>query len=113
MQIIGRPFDEATVLNVGHAYEQATAWRARRPHLESGARQPVVTPRGNEPDASTVHAATRDLALGLAERAGLTLNEREQTILLESAPYALEMADRIRADRERFEAPALIFRFPA
>lgn len=27
MQIIGRPFDEATVLRVGHAYEQATAWR--------------------------------------------------------------------------------------
>ena len=44
--------------------------------------------------------------------AGLTLNEREQTILLECAPYALEMANRIRRDRGRFEEPALIFRFP-
>jgi len=26
MQIIGRPFDEGTILNVGHAYEQATDW---------------------------------------------------------------------------------------
>src|SRR5262249_40292555 len=69
MQIIGRPFDEATVLRVGHAYEHATAWRARRPRLTSGAQQPEVTPKGNEPDASSVDGATRDLALRLAARA--------------------------------------------
>jgi aspartyl-tRNA(Asn)/glutamyl-tRNA(Gln) amidotransferase subunit A len=33
LQIVGRPFDEATVLRVGHAYEQATDWHRRRPHL--------------------------------------------------------------------------------
>jgi aspartyl-tRNA(Asn)/glutamyl-tRNA(Gln) amidotransferase subunit A len=31
LQLAGRPFDEATVLRVGHAYEQATEWHARRP----------------------------------------------------------------------------------
>jgi len=31
LQIAGRPFDEATVLRVGHAYERATAWHLRRP----------------------------------------------------------------------------------
>ncbi len=31
LQIVGRPFDEATVLRVGWAYEQATDWHARRP----------------------------------------------------------------------------------
>jgi aspartyl-tRNA(Asn)/glutamyl-tRNA(Gln) amidotransferase subunit A len=31
LQIAGRPFDEATVLRVGHAYEQATEWHRRRP----------------------------------------------------------------------------------
>ena len=31
LQIAGRPFDEATVLRVGHAYEQATEWHLRRP----------------------------------------------------------------------------------
>jgi aspartyl-tRNA(Asn)/glutamyl-tRNA(Gln) amidotransferase subunit A len=30
-QISGRPFDEATVLRVGHAYQQATDWHRRRP----------------------------------------------------------------------------------
>jgi aspartyl-tRNA(Asn)/glutamyl-tRNA(Gln) amidotransferase subunit A len=113
MQIIGRPFDEAGILKAGHAYEQATAWRARRPQLTPGAPQPAVTPKGNEPDASAVDAATRGLALDMAARAGLKLNEREQAILLECAPYALAMANRIRKDRGRFEEPALVFRFPA
>jgi aspartyl-tRNA(Asn)/glutamyl-tRNA(Gln) amidotransferase subunit A len=31
LQLAGRPFDEATVLRVGHAYEQATDWHRRRP----------------------------------------------------------------------------------
>ena len=33
LQVIGRPFDEATVLRVGHAYEQSTDWHRRRPPL--------------------------------------------------------------------------------
>ena len=31
LQLAGRPFAEATVLRVGHAYEQATSWHTRRP----------------------------------------------------------------------------------
>ena len=30
LQIVGRPFDEATVLRLAHAYEQATGWHRRR-----------------------------------------------------------------------------------
>jgi aspartyl-tRNA(Asn)/glutamyl-tRNA(Gln) amidotransferase subunit A len=37
LQLMGRPFDEATVLRAGHAYEQATEWHARRPDLSRGA----------------------------------------------------------------------------
>ena len=33
LQIIGKAFDEATVLRVGHTYEQATEWHKRRPEL--------------------------------------------------------------------------------
>jgi aspartyl-tRNA(Asn)/glutamyl-tRNA(Gln) amidotransferase subunit A len=33
LQLAGRPFDEATVLRAGHAYEQAAGWHARRPPL--------------------------------------------------------------------------------
>jgi aspartyl-tRNA(Asn)/glutamyl-tRNA(Gln) amidotransferase subunit A len=33
LQIVGRLFDEATVLRAGDAYERATPWRQRRPEL--------------------------------------------------------------------------------
>ena len=33
LQIVGRPFDEVTVLRAGHAYEQATDWHTRAPRL--------------------------------------------------------------------------------
>jgi len=33
MQLIGKPFDEATVLHTAHAFEQATEWHKRRPEL--------------------------------------------------------------------------------
>ena len=33
LQLVGRPFDEATLLRLGHAYERATAWHRLRPAL--------------------------------------------------------------------------------
>ena len=33
MQIVGKHFDETTILRVGHAYEQATEWSKRKPDL--------------------------------------------------------------------------------
>jgi aspartyl-tRNA(Asn)/glutamyl-tRNA(Gln) amidotransferase subunit A len=35
LQIAGRPFDDARVLRVGHAYERATPWRERRPAVSA------------------------------------------------------------------------------
>src|SRR5262244_426804 len=34
LQIVGRPFDEATVLRLGHAYEKAAGWTGPRPDLD-------------------------------------------------------------------------------
>jgi aspartyl-tRNA(Asn)/glutamyl-tRNA(Gln) amidotransferase subunit A len=33
LQVIAKPFDEATALRIAHAYEQATDWHNRRPSL--------------------------------------------------------------------------------
>ena len=35
MMLYGRPFDEATLFRVGHAYESATSWHTRRPALDT------------------------------------------------------------------------------
>jgi aspartyl-tRNA(Asn)/glutamyl-tRNA(Gln) amidotransferase subunit A len=34
IQLVGRPFDEATTLRLGQAYEQAAGWSERRPKLD-------------------------------------------------------------------------------
>ena len=34
LQIVGRPFDEATVLRLGHAYQQSTTWHLVAPTLQ-------------------------------------------------------------------------------
>ena len=37
MQLLGRPFHEATLLRAAHAYQQATDWHLRRPSIEVAA----------------------------------------------------------------------------
>jgi aspartyl-tRNA(Asn)/glutamyl-tRNA(Gln) amidotransferase subunit A len=31
LQIVGKPFDEAMILRVGHAYQEATRWHEMHP----------------------------------------------------------------------------------
>jgi aspartyl-tRNA(Asn)/glutamyl-tRNA(Gln) amidotransferase subunit A len=35
MQLIGKPLDEATLIRIAHAYEQATEWHKRKPAVIS------------------------------------------------------------------------------
>lgn len=111
MQVAGRPFDDATVLCVAHAYEQATPWRARRPALIAGVPRVPVTP---PPYLSgiAVDEAARKLVDQHAQRAGLKLNDVQLALLCEVAPYAFALAQRIRRDHARGDEPANVFRFP-
>jgi aspartyl-tRNA(Asn)/glutamyl-tRNA(Gln) amidotransferase subunit A len=110
LQLIGRPFEDARVMRAGHAYQHATDWQKRHPALEVGRAQPVLVP-GNEPVRPNLDAKTVAHVEDMARRAGLRLDERQITILLESAPYALAMTERIRKPRDRMEEPSMVFRF--
>jgi aspartyl-tRNA(Asn)/glutamyl-tRNA(Gln) amidotransferase subunit A len=113
MQILGRPFGESTILRVGHAYERATDWHARRPPLVRGAAAPdVIPPPVLSGTADRVDGATRDLCLKGAVRAGLPLDDLMLAQLLEGAPYALGMVERLRRDHDPHDAPSVVFSFP-
>jgi aspartyl-tRNA(Asn)/glutamyl-tRNA(Gln) amidotransferase subunit A len=113
MQIVGRPFGEETILRIGHAYERATAWGARRPELVRGAAAPeVVPPPVLSGPVDHVDAETRDLCVKAARRAGLQLDELMLAQLLEGAPYALAMVRRLRRDHDPHHEPANVFSFP-
>jgi aspartyl-tRNA(Asn)/glutamyl-tRNA(Gln) amidotransferase subunit A len=112
LQIGGRPFDEATVLRVGHAYEQAAGWRARQPSLVPGGTRPSGgVPAPAAPLDERVTPAVRAAASALAAQAGLTLDERQFDQLLRAAPHAFDMIRRIRMPLARASEPASTFRF--
>jgi aspartyl-tRNA(Asn)/glutamyl-tRNA(Gln) amidotransferase subunit A len=113
MQILGRPFEETTILRVGHAYERATDWHRRRPPLVPGAVAPdVAPPPVLSGPVDQVDAETRDLCVKSARRAGLPLDDLMLAQLLEGAPYALAMVRRIRRDHDLHHEPANVFSFP-
>ncbi|MDB5371428.1 MAG: gatA 2 [Belnapia sp.] len=112
MQVAGRPFDDAQVLRVAHAYEQATPWRDRRPALTPGAAAPPLPPVP-DPTPAEVTAAERDAIALIARRAGLVLNARQFELLCAAAPYVEQMAGRLRRPRGFTEEPANIFQFGA
>jgi aspartyl-tRNA(Asn)/glutamyl-tRNA(Gln) amidotransferase subunit A len=113
MQILGRPFDERTNLRVGHAYERATEWHRRRPALVPDAQAPAVTPPpvlSGPADAGD--PALRDRCVRAARAAGLRLDDQMLAQLVEGAPYALAMTERLRRDHGLAHEPANVFSFP-
>ena len=110
LQLITHPVNDAQLLAAGHAYQQATDWHTRRPPLQPDAKAPVVDVSVFEPKPD-VDVATRGVVETMARRADLKLNERQMAILLENAPYALAMANRIRKPRDRMDEPSSTFRF--
>jgi len=106
MQIAGRPFDEATVLRVGHAYEQATPWRERRPTLVPGAAIVPITPPADTLGERCTDAVMRQRADIAVAQAGLKLNAAQMEQLYAAAPYALSATSRVRANYDFSEEPA-------
>ena len=111
MQIAGRPFDDATVLRVAHAYEMATPWRKRRPPLNPDAEFSNAPPPLPDPEPADIDAAARDRVATACRAAGLALSERQFAMACAAAPYVEAMTGRLYRDRGWAEEPANIFQF--
>ncbi|MFL5268077.1 MAG: hypothetical protein ACJ8AH_16045, partial [Stellaceae bacterium] len=107
----GRPFDDATVLRVAHAYEKATPWRGKRPALNPDATFSTALPPIPDPEAAQVDGATRDRVAMACKAAGLTLSDRQFEMACAAAPYVIAMVGRLYRDRAYGEEPANIFQF--
>jgi aspartyl-tRNA(Asn)/glutamyl-tRNA(Gln) amidotransferase subunit A len=111
MQIIGRPFDETTVLRVADCYENASSWHQRHPVLEAGLTPERPAPYSPPVPAVTLDAASQNVIAAQARRAGLTLDDSQLAFLYQAAPDALAMADRLRRPIGWSDEPANVFRF--
>jgi aspartyl-tRNA(Asn)/glutamyl-tRNA(Gln) amidotransferase subunit A len=111
MQVVGRPFDDATVLRVAHAYEKATPWRTIRPQLDPHAEFSTALPPASDPEPAQIDAATRDRVAVACRAAGLTLSDRQFEMACAAAPHLIAMTGRLNRDRAYIEEPANIFQF--
>jgi aspartyl-tRNA(Asn)/glutamyl-tRNA(Gln) amidotransferase subunit A len=117
LTISGRPFEEAMVLRVAHAFQQATDWHRRHPDLDAALAAPldapqaeaqptdqtqppapVEEPREPQPDLATVvHAEVTEATVRQrAALAGLALDDdgvAEAALALEGALKALRRLD--------------------
>ena len=111
MQIVGRPFDEATVLRVAHAYEAATRWQTRRPALVPGAKPaPVGPPPAQSPDSPG--GSTRAFVDAMLARAGLSPSDAVRAAAYAAAPAMLEAMGSLPRDHAFSEEPAAVFGVP-
>src|SRR5215471_4344565 len=67
LQLIGRAWEESTVLRIGHVYEQAAGWYRHRPPLEA---KPVAQPAA--PQAPPAGAVDAQWVLDFARLTGLS-----------------------------------------
>jgi len=111
LQLVGRPFDDATVLHAAHAYETATNWRSCRPSLDPGARFSTELPPSPRPEPVD-DPAVRDIVLAACRLAELSLNDSQIDMICAAAPYVMAMTRRLRRERDFREEPANIFQFP-
>jgi aspartyl-tRNA(Asn)/glutamyl-tRNA(Gln) amidotransferase subunit A len=106
IQLVGRPFDDATVLRAAAALEAATPWHQRRPSLAFGA-TPVANTVPDEtspaPDAATRAWVARKVAA-----AGLALDDRLFAQLCEVAPHIEAMSRRLGRDHPVDREPASV-----
>jgi aspartyl-tRNA(Asn)/glutamyl-tRNA(Gln) amidotransferase subunit A len=112
IQIAGKPFEDANVLGIAHAYEQATQWwLKRKPDLSSF--KPPAPIAWNPPRRSLagVDPGVASLCERAARSAGLQPAEEQLAILCGAAPDLLEMVQRVGRTAGTAE-PASIFSFP-
>lgn len=111
MQVLGRPFEDSTVLKIGHAYQQASTWHRRRaPISEHVAVPTLIAPPLLAGTANEVDARTRELCRQAASNASVTLDDFMFRQMLEGAPYALAMKARQQDRHDDADMPSLAFR---
>ncbi len=109
LQFVGRPFDDATVFKVGHAYEREAGFWRNRPSLTIGAPPADVDPKPWVPDTRDVDPAVRAHAENAARYAGLVLPDEIMEELVAVAPWALAMARGLPREHTQYDEVSSIF----
>ncbi|MGH8612364.1 MAG: amidase [Gammaproteobacteria bacterium] len=112
MQIIGRPFDDAKLLGIAHAYERATGWKQRRASISPRVEAAPIGGGVHEVSSNDSDQRILEHCAQAAKATGLRLPDRSFTLLCSAAPHVLGMIDRIRSRQGLPAEPANVFMIP-
>jgi len=113
MQILGRPFEDATVLKVGHAYQQQSNWHQRRARIDAQQAVPPITiPPILTGTATDVDAQTRAQCMQALANADIRLDDFMLQQMFEGAPHALAMKQRQPASHDYSDTPFMTYHPP-
>ncbi len=112
IQLVGKPFDDARVLSIAHAYEQAVNWSQRRAVVAPDVRPTPIAPSGPPNVIGSLDPKIVDLCTQAAHSAGLHLADEHLALLCGAAPQLLEMIERVRGSAEPLIEPASVFALP-
>lgn len=109
VQLVGRPFDDARVLNVGVALEASLCLKSRRPDISDGPlpiRDTPVLP----PAEAAVSPEEGARIVAIAAASGFKMDERLFGLIGEAAPFAWGMGQRLRQSFDYSDEPMSIFK---
>jgi aspartyl-tRNA(Asn)/glutamyl-tRNA(Gln) amidotransferase subunit A len=109
LQIAGRPFEDATVLRAGYAFECETGYWSARPELEAGAEAAPLDPKPWRPAVSDADPALKARAEAALACHGIDLPEPILAELLAAAPDALAMTARLARDHDPYQEVSSTF----
>ncbi len=107
VQLVGRPFDDARVIAVGHQLERLIGQRAERPAVDPAWR-PGPAPTLPPPEHNLTGEQTRRIE-AIAGAADFPLDKVTFSLLAEAAPHAWAMGRRLNQDYAYADEPMNIF----
>ncbi|HEV7800014.1 MAG TPA: amidase [Burkholderiales bacterium] len=112
IQLVAKPFDDAKLLGIAHAYEQATLWWTKREAAPASFEAPpAIAHEVRHAPISTFDPAIVSLCERAAHSAGLRFTDTQLSTLCAAAPALLEMVAQVRGGAGAAE-PASTFSFP-
>jgi aspartyl-tRNA(Asn)/glutamyl-tRNA(Gln) amidotransferase subunit A len=113
IQLAGKPFEDAALLGIAHAYEMAAGWWRYKAAVAPDARPEPVVHEPRVIDTATLDPKIVSLCSAEITRAGIPISDAQLAILCSKAPHMIEMIERVRTNFDSRVDPAGIFVLPS
>ncbi|HET7158659.1 MAG TPA: amidase family protein, partial [Burkholderiales bacterium] len=113
IQLAGRPYEDAALLGIAHAYEMAAGWWRDKAEIAPDIKPELISHRPRVIDPATLDHKIVSLCSAAITRLGVPISDAQLAILCATAPHMIEMIERVRANFDARVDPASVFMLPS